>query len=373
VISGILPSPLLTVVHKMYTFAPLLVVLVLHVLQICNAFNSVYRHGLSINILERKNFLTMKWTFGKGTGSLSDLGGIGSQGEYYYIPSKKPSLKAPEHVLGKERTIPLFPRNQVLGPLGEEYLGVYEMRYRQLLNDVGEGGVFGHVYYSQENSKIALVGTLARVKRTERLDDGGIYVVMEGVGRFYTRDVVAEKPYLKARVQTFKDYTENEPLASSLEMKVLNEVRYSVKLMKLLYPQNNYTMNNLVIRNKPTIPIPGMRSVQFTTPESEIERRSRFSFAAIDMLKVDPVSKLIFLQEPIIERRFGQVLKVLEESITFLEGELRKRGIVTDVGMEKLKREALADMSDLDPVTMKSWVPDNYENGMWKMGPTLLE
>jgi hypothetical protein len=129
----------------------------------------------------------MKWIFGKGSGPLQEVGGIGSQGEYYYIPSKRPTLKAPVDALGKEITIPLFPRNQVLGPMGEEYLGVYEMRYRQLLNDVGDNGVFGHVYYSQENSKIALVGTLARIKKTERLDDGGIYVVMEGIGRFYTR------------------------------------------------------------------------------------------------------------------------------------------------------------------------------------------
>lgn len=39
-------------------------------------------------------------------------------------------------------------------------------------------------------------------------------------------------------------------------------------------------------------------------------RRSKFSFTAIDMLKVDPVSKLLFLQEPIIEKRFSNVLKV---------------------------------------------------------------
>ena len=238
------------------------------------------------------------------------MGGIGSQGEYYYIPSKRPTLKAPEHVLGKDRTIPLFPRNQVLGPLGEEYLGVYEMRYRQLLNDISEGGLFGHVYYSQENSKIALVGTLARVKRTERLDDGGIYVVMEGVGRFYTRDVVAEKPYLRARVQSFKDYTENSALATSLELNVFNEVRYSVKLMKLLYPQNNYTMNTLVLQNRPALARDGVRPVSLTSEETEMDRRSRFSFAAIDMLKVDPVSKLIFLQEPIIEKRYAHILRV---------------------------------------------------------------
>ena len=250
-------------------------------------------------------------------------------------------------MLGKERIIPLFPRNQVLGPLGEEFLGVYEMRYRQLLNDVGEGGVFGHVYYSQENSKIALVGTLARIKRMERLDDGGIYVVMEGIGRFYTRDVIAEKPYLKARVQVFKDYTENEQLADVLEQNVLSEVRYSVKLMKLLYPQNNYTMNNLVLQYRPPLLYPGVRTVRYVihcqmisrdsccplvlikyalhdfmalslyfkysmhTKEEDMVRRSKFSFTAIDMLKVDPVSKLLFLQEPIIEKRFSNVLKVI--------------------------------------------------------------
>jgi len=116
--------------------------------------------------------VVMKWMFGKGAGSMVDLGGIGTQGEYYYIPSKRPNLKAPAEAIGKERNIPIFPRNQVLGPLGEEYLGVYEMRYRQLLNDIGDGGIFGHLYYSQENSKLALVGTLARVIKKERLDDG---------------------------------------------------------------------------------------------------------------------------------------------------------------------------------------------------------
>ena len=50
--------------------------------------------------------------------------------------------------------------------------------------------------------------------------------------------------------------------------------------------------------------------------EEDMQRRSKFSFTAIDMLKVDPVSKLLFLQEPIIERRFSNVLKV-EKCIFF--------------------------------------------------------
>ena len=60
--------------------------------------------------------LSMKWLFSKGAGSLVDMGGIGGQGEYYYIQSKRPTLKVPESAasaLGKEKNIPIFPRNQV--------------------------------------------------------------------------------------------------------------------------------------------------------------------------------------------------------------------------------------------------------------------
>lgn len=177
---------------------------------------------------------------------MQDVGGIGSQGEYYYIPSKKPNLKAPTEALGKEKTIPIFPRNQVLGPLGEEYVGIYEMRYRQLLNDVGEDGVFGNLYYSQENSKLALVGTLCKVKKAERLDDGGVYVVMEGVGRFYIREVVTEKPYLRAKVQIFHDYVENDSTLASLEQVVLNEVNVCFSFVHFKPTSTSYLLLNFI-------------------------------------------------------------------------------------------------------------------------------
>jgi len=52
------------------------------------------------NVKKLNNNICMKWEFSKGTGSISDLGGRGSQGEYYYIPSKRPTLKAPAEALG---------------------------------------------------------------------------------------------------------------------------------------------------------------------------------------------------------------------------------------------------------------------------------
>ena len=74
---------------------------------------------------------------------------------------------------------------------------------------------------------------------------------MEGIGRYYIKNVISEKPYLRAKVQIFSDFSLNNIKLNNLEKLILNEVRYSVKIMKLLYPSNNYTLNELVIKNRP--------------------------------------------------------------------------------------------------------------------------
>lgn len=69
----------------------------------------------------------MKWTFSKGPGPSQD-GMVGSQGELYFMNTRRATLVAPKGAIGVERVIPLFPRNVFLDPLSEEYVGVYEMR-----------------------------------------------------------------------------------------------------------------------------------------------------------------------------------------------------------------------------------------------------
>jgi len=210
---------------------------------------------------------------------------------------------------------------------------------------------------------------------------GGLYVVMEGIGRFYIKEVVAEKPYLRAKVQVFNDYVENEPILAALEQNVFDEVRYSVKVMKLLYPQNNYTINDVVLEHRPIREVVGKRDVSLMDYQSELERRSKFSFAVIGMLKTDPATKLVFLQEPVLEKRYGKILKVLQESTTFLEGELKKRGVVADSkeSFMRLRTDALDDQSDIEEIlnaannSPNNWIPKNYNTttGDWNMSPLL--
>ncbi len=205
---------------------------------------------------------------------------------------------------------------------------------------------------------------------------------MEGIGRFYIKEVVAEKPYLRAKVQVFNDYVENESILASLEQNVFDEVRYSVKVMKLLYPQNNYTINDIVLEHRPIREVVGKRDVSLVDYQSELERRSKFSFAVIGMLKTDPATKLVFLQEPILEKRYAKILKVLQESTTFLEGELKKRGVIGDSkeSFMQLRSDALSDQSDIEDIlnaannAPNNWIPKNYNTttGDWNMSPSLF-
>lgn len=279
--------------------------------------------------LREKHKFEMKWMFGKIPGlqgSFRDSGGVGNQGELYFLPASKPMLKAPLDSIGKEVVIPLFPRNQVLGPAGEDYLLIYEMRYRQLFNEIKEGGVCGQIFYSQENSKMALVGTLSKVTKLARLDDGSMYLTMQGIGRFYVREVTKEKPYLLAKVQIFNDYTENIHLVQSLERKVLDEVRYSIKLMKKLNPNINYSLNEGVIRYQPRDLLPQLvsdvsnnqqvietdvkRNIYLDSDLTEVQRHSKFSYSILEMIKTDAITKLVFVQEAILEKRYSKMLKV---------------------------------------------------------------
>ena len=64
-----------------------------HGFSISNSFlKNIKRYPSNVDNSDNRIFkksinLSMKWLFNKGMGSMTDLGGIGSQGEYYYIQS----------------------------------------------------------------------------------------------------------------------------------------------------------------------------------------------------------------------------------------------------------------------------------------------
>ena len=317
--------------------------------------------------VRRNSVVTMKWSIGKrkgagGPGNGADTKFIGAEGELYYHPSKVAKLTGVSaDTIGKQRAIPILPYNNNLAPYGTEWVHVFEMRYRQMMQDVGNG-VFGFTYYSQTEQKLALVGTLARVKTRKFLDDGRLYVSIEGISRFYINEVVSEAPYLKAKVTPFSDTAETGPGLDLLERIVFDEVRINVKLMQIVFPQKNFSISDNILESRPLTDLPGVRSIVLSDPKTNYERRVRFSFAVLDMLQTSPATKLAILQEHNLEKRYARLITVLEKGGTYLRSELRSKDIMTDDDLRRLRDDTL---SNSDFIPKVNWNPENYVNGNW--------
>ena len=299
---------------------------------------------------------------------------FGSEGEIYYSPMRAAKLKAPVEYLGKSyNQLPLFPStSSVLVPLGTEMLNCFEMRHRQLLTDVANNdGLFGFSYL--QNQKLGLVGTLARIKSRKLLEDGRFCCVVEGVGRFYIKEVVNEKPYLKAKVQCFDDYTESPTsILDALETDLYNDVRFNIKLMHLLMPTKTYKLNQLITQFKPQSPS-NARLVRLTTDKEELDRRSKLSFAMLDVLQISQAVKLSLLQEHVIEKRLLRIQKLLKKGGAYLTDTLKSKGVVTDEGLRQIWAEVVAEVATSEGSGSAGTVSENFDavENKWVQMPLL--
>lgn len=175
--------------------------------------------------------LTMKWAFSSGMGGMQESGLVGADGEFYFHPQKTAKIIGPKDTIGKKLFIPLLTYNNIILPGSSESLTVFEMRNRQLLNDVEQnGGVFGVIYHAQSIQRVSLVGSLVRIKSRKFTEDGRISCVIEGLDRFYLEEVVSERPYIKGLVRVFKDFTESPAVLDQLELQVFAEAQTNLKV-----------------------------------------------------------------------------------------------------------------------------------------------
>ncbi|TME75592.1 MAG: peptidase S16 [Chloroflexi bacterium] len=96
--------------------------------------------------------------------------------------------------------LPLFPLNLVLFPHMPLPLHVFEPRYRQMIADcLEEGHSFG-VVAIQEGTPYD-IGTLAKIVRIDRLDDGRMNLLVMGASRFQIVGTADDRPYLRGQIR----------------------------------------------------------------------------------------------------------------------------------------------------------------------------
>ena len=122
--------------------------------------------------------------------------------------------------------IPLFPLGVVLFPHMPLPLRIFEERYREMMRDCEEqGGSFGVVAIREgvEVNGAATpheVGTLAQLRRVERLDDGGYNLLVVGASRFRVTGTSLHRPYLTGTVEYLEDRAGDDPGARRLAEQV---------------------------------------------------------------------------------------------------------------------------------------------------------
>src|SRR3989338_2325483 len=96
------------------------------------------------------------------------------------------------------------------------------------INDKTEFGIV----LSKENV-CAEVGTTAQIIDVEKLDDDKMNILTEGKERFKILDIVSEKPYLEALVQTYDDIESEMDEEFNEIIKLFIHLRFYIIIKKL--------------------------------------------------------------------------------------------------------------------------------------------
>lgn len=102
--------------------------------------------------------------------------------------------------------LPLFPLNTVLFPHMPLPLHVFEQRYRDMIADCLEAGHSFGVVGIREGLETgpALpydIGTLAKIGRIDRMEDGRMNLLVSGASRFRILETATDRPYLRGRIE----------------------------------------------------------------------------------------------------------------------------------------------------------------------------
>ena len=118
--------------------------------------------------------------------------------------------------------IPLFPLGVVLFPHMPLPLRIFEERYRTMMRDCEEQGTtFGIVAIREGVEAFGpttphQVGTLAQLRRVERLDDGGYNLLVVGASRFRVLGTSRQRPYMTGTVEYLADHSGDGPATAHL-------------------------------------------------------------------------------------------------------------------------------------------------------------
>ncbi len=136
--------------------------------------------------------------------------------------------------------LPLFPLNVVLFPHMPLPLHIFEPRYRQMIADCLEAGHSFGVVAIREGSETGTatpydIGTLAKIVRIDRLDDGRMNLLVMGASRFTIVRTADDRPYLRGEIRIIPETGDDlDATARLTEITAVTFRQYSNLLRQLV-------------------------------------------------------------------------------------------------------------------------------------------
>jgi len=195
--------------------------------------------------------------------------------------------------------LPLFPLNVVLFPHMPLPLHVFEPRYRQMIGEcLEEGHSFGVVAIREGTETGPAtpheVGTLAKIIRIERLEDGRMNLLVQGASRFQILQTTDDRPYLRGQVRIIPESGDDLDETARLTEATANAFRRYSNLLREL------------VGEKP----------EESEPPMEPELLSYLIAAALNLQIAEKQS---LLAQPRTDARLMLELKILRKEIALLE------------------------------------------------------
>src|SRR3989442_6382306 len=135
--------------------------------------------------------------------------------------------------------LPLFPLNVVLFPHLPLPLHIFEPRYRQMIAEcLEEGHSFGVVAIREGTETGPAtpydVGTLAKIVRIDRLDDGRMNLLGMGASRFAIVRTADARPYLRGEIHIIPEAGDDLDATAQLTEKTALPFRQDSNLLREL-------------------------------------------------------------------------------------------------------------------------------------------
>lgn len=224
--------------------------------------------------------------------------------------------------------MPVFMLDLAVCPGGVVPLHIFEMRYRQMMNDIGaKDNRFGMLVSDPETGTPCKYGAVLECAQRKLLPDGRQYLLNQAVERFRVLRVVTTKPYTVMQIEVGipdDPYVEGEGARwgvaegtslAELEMQVFDTVNTVVELMnKLAPPMDVNEKRTLSEWFKTYAPKKTMDEGVEPLPEGdkqEHERRMKFSYAVAEMISMSPHTKQLLVQSRSTTYRLKAELEIL--------------------------------------------------------------